>query len=130
MNFDILDRIKQMKQKLLELKTAHMHGLGNFKVYKQTLTINKPSSWDNYWSGKLHIDIKRVDDTQYFPPLLSVAWNSISDVFNIDGVLNGNTFTITYDGFYPSGVDNTFYIIVYSSSPVSLSYRVSDLQGI
>lgn len=129
MNYDILNRIKEIKRELLDLKTAHLHGLGSFKVYKQTITVPKGSNWGNYYTGNLKIEIKRNSESQFFPPLVSIASSFSIGATTIDGTLNGDTLTVMYNDFYPGGVSGNIGVIVYSTSPVSLSYTVSDLKG-
>lgn len=123
MNYDILDRIKQMKQKLLELKTAHMHGLGNFKVIRNAITVQKQSSWNSSYVGKIYFTAKKSVNSDVFPPLINTAfpWGNVPTITEYSQTSDSFIFTFS---FTPANMPSSVEFVIFSTIALDLSYRV------
>lgn len=123
----LVQRFKSAKRELTALKTIHPRGIGNLKIYKETITFTASST-------KLDPLTITVTFSQNFAayPFVYVLGYGVSSTnryyFSIDPQSvnysnNGFTATFITDAiYYPSFVTNKFD--VYSTSPAtSITYE-------
>mgnify|MGYP003306696821 CR=1 FL=1 len=110
-------RLKAAKRELTALKTAHMRGLGNMKVYQQKVVVPPEGH-----TGIQDILVSVTTDSSY-PPYPFVAIYPLGDRNNnwsmeLTDIIykNGNNIKFGLLWLYDEGT-NAFYVV--SSSPIT-----------
>lgn len=110
-------RLKVVKRELTALKTAHMRGLGNVKVYKQRVDVPQDGH-----TGVHDITVTVTLDNTYaaypYVDLYPVADTNNNHSMEVDSVFYQNEYTIIFKllWLYKAGT-NAFYVA--SSSPIA-----------
>lgn len=123
----LVQRFKSAKRELTALKTTHPRGIGNLKIYKETITFTAPSlsfpdavitvTFSQNFAAYPFVYIlgygADIGGKYYFsmkPKTINYTNNGYTAVFEADAV------------YYPSLVPNKFE--VYSTSPAtSINYQ-------
>lgn len=105
-------KILDMQAELTNLKTAHLHGLGNFEYFTASGSYTTVQNPDNFTATVT------FEDNNLFPPLLMAAVKQNGTAVDWGWqvrVNNDNTISILTSGF---GVGSTYVIEVVSTARI------------
>lgn len=122
----LVQRFKDAKKELTALKTTHLRGIGNLRVYKETITFTAPSTK----IGDMVVTVTTSQNFAAYPFIYVLGYGAdiggkyyaSMDTKSVNYINNG--FTATFEGeaiYYTDWVTNK--LDVYATSPItSITY--------